>query len=52
LIRVRTKTTVAELEKIFEAIFSKVERESEQPKELDADFTTAAEEELDKLFGF
>ena len=26
--------------------------DGELPKELDADFTTAAEEELDKLFGF
>jgi predicted regulator of Ras-like GTPase activity (Roadblock/LC7/MglB family) len=52
LIRVRTRNAVAELEKIFDAIFSKVERESEFPKELDADFTSAAEEELDKLFGF
>ena len=52
LIRVRTKNAALELEKIFADIFSKVEREFVAPKELDTDFTTAAEEELDKLFGF
>ena len=52
LIRVRTKNAASELEKVFEDIFNKVERETAVPKEIDADFTSAAEEELDKLFGF
>jgi len=52
LIRVRTKNVALELERIFEDIFRKVESEYETPIEIDTDFTKAAEEELDKLFGF
>lgn len=52
LVRVKAKNTAAELEKIFSEIFSKLERETGPPKDIDADFTKAAEEELDKLFGF
>lgn len=52
LVRVKAKNTAAELEKIFEDIFSKLDRETEHPQEIDSDFTKAAEEELDKLFGF
>jgi len=52
LVRVRTRSIAAELEKIFEDIFNKVEREFTPSKEIDTDFTRAAEEELDKLFGF
>ena len=52
LVRVRTKNTATELEKIFEDIFRKVEREFGPTSELDTDFTKAAEEELDRLFGF
>jgi predicted regulator of Ras-like GTPase activity (Roadblock/LC7/MglB family) len=52
LVRVRAKNTAAELEKIFEAIFTKLERGTEPKKRIDKDFTKAAEEELDKLFGF
>jgi predicted regulator of Ras-like GTPase activity (Roadblock/LC7/MglB family) len=52
LIRVKAKNAAAELEKIFEDIFSKIGKEPSVPQELDADFTKAAEDELDKLFGF
>jgi predicted regulator of Ras-like GTPase activity (Roadblock/LC7/MglB family) len=52
LIRVKTKNTAAELEKIFSEIFNKLGREGGPPETLDTDFTKAAEEELDKLFGF
>lgn len=52
LVRVKAKNTAAELGKIFEDIFSKLEDETGSQKEIDADFTKAAEEELDKLFGF
>lgn len=52
LIRVKAKNAAAELEKIFEEIFSKLEKDSGPSSEIDADFTKAAEEELDKLFGF
>ncbi len=51
LVRVRTKNTAVELERIFEDIFRKVEEEAEPTKEIDSDFKRAAEEELDKLFG-
>ncbi|UCF71506.1 MAG: roadblock/LC7 domain-containing protein [candidate division WOR-3 bacterium] len=51
LVRVKTKSTVAELEKIFRGIFNKVRRESGPRKEIDDDFTRMAEEEIDKLFG-
>jgi len=50
LVRVKTKNTAAELEKIFSDIFSKLEKET-GPREISSDFTKAAEEELDKLFG-
>ena len=52
LVRVKAKNTAAELEKIFSEIFDKLEKETGPSKEIDADFTKAAEEELDKLFGF
>jgi predicted regulator of Ras-like GTPase activity (Roadblock/LC7/MglB family) len=52
LVRVKAKNTAAELEKIFTEIFSKLEKETGVTKEIDSDFTKAAEEELDKLFGF
>lgn len=52
LVRVKTKNTAAELEKIFTEIFSKLEKETGPSSDFDADFTKAAEEELDKLFGF
>ncbi len=51
LVRVKTKNTAAELEKIFTNIFNKLEKDAGASKEIDADFTKAAEEELDKLFG-
>jgi predicted regulator of Ras-like GTPase activity (Roadblock/LC7/MglB family) len=52
LVRVKVKNTAAELERIFDDIFKKLERESGRPDKIDSDFTKAAEEELDKLFGF
>jgi predicted regulator of Ras-like GTPase activity (Roadblock/LC7/MglB family) len=52
LVRVKAKNTAAELEKIFEDIFNKLDKETGPPSDIDADFTKAAEEELDKLFGF
>lgn len=52
LVRVKAKGTANELEKIFADIFNKLEHKSPQQKSLDVDFTKAAEEELDKLFGF
>lgn len=51
LVRVRTKNTAVELERIFEDIFRKVAEEAQPAKEIDSDFKKAAEEELDKLFG-
>jgi predicted regulator of Ras-like GTPase activity (Roadblock/LC7/MglB family) len=52
LVRVKTKNTAAELEKVFEEIFSKLDKGSGASQELNSDFSKAAEEELDKLFGF
>jgi len=52
LIRVKAKNTATELEKIFADIFNKLNKGSDAPKPIDIDFTKAAEEELDKLFGF
>lgn len=52
LVRVRTKSAALELERIFGDIFNKVDRTITPPKEIDSDFTKAAEQELDKLFGF
>ncbi|OGC42404.1 hypothetical protein A2Y85_07480 [candidate division WOR-3 bacterium RBG_13_43_14] len=52
LIRVKAKNGAAELEKIFEEIFNKLDKDTSASSEIDADFTKAAEEELDKLFGF
>ncbi|MBI5805567.1 MAG: roadblock/LC7 domain-containing protein [bacterium] len=54
LVRVRTKQTVAELIKMFQAIFAKLE-ESPQPPPLSgsnfgSDFASEAESELDNLF--
>lgn len=51
LVRVKTKNTVAELERTFNGIFSKVEKETEPKKEIDDEFTRMAEEEIDRLFG-
>lgn len=51
LVRVKTKSTVTELEKTFRGIFSKVKKESVPRKEIDDDFTRIAEEEIDRLFG-
>ncbi|KPL13278.1 hypothetical protein AMJ74_05530 [candidate division WOR_3 bacterium SM1_77] len=51
LVRVKTKNTVAELERTFNGIFSKVEKETEPKKEIDDEFTRIAEEEIDRLFG-
>ena len=51
LVRVKTRGTVAELEKAFHGLFSKVEKEAEPSKEIDDDFTRMAEEEIDRLFG-
>ncbi len=51
LVRVKTKSTVTELEKTFRNIFTKVKRESRPKKEIDDDFTRMAEEEIDRLFG-
>ncbi len=51
LVRVKTKNVAAELERIFGEIFKKIEEEVTPAKEIDSDFTKAAEEELDKLFG-
>lgn len=51
LVRVKTKSTVAELEKTFRGIFNKVRKEAEPRKEIDDDFTRMAEEEIDRLFG-
>jgi len=52
LVRVKAKNTANELEKIFEDIFAKLGKEKPQQKPFDIDFTKAAEDELDKLFGF
>ncbi len=52
LVRVKAKNTAMELEKIFNDIFSKLEKDSGTTTKIDADFTKTAEEELDKLFGF
>ncbi|MEO0095104.1 MAG: roadblock/LC7 domain-containing protein [candidate division WOR-3 bacterium] len=52
LVRVKTKNTAQELEKIFEDIFKKLGKEQLAQKPFDLDFTKAAEDELDKLFGF
>ena len=51
LVRVKTKNTVAELERAFREIFSKVEKKTEPKKEIDDEFTRIAEEEIDRLFG-
>ena len=51
LVRVKTKNTAVELERIFEDIFRKIETEAGPAREIDSDFRRAAEEELDKLFG-
>ncbi|MDD3803212.1 MAG: roadblock/LC7 domain-containing protein [bacterium] len=51
LIRVRIKTSVAELEKIFKNIFSKLNSNAPRVKEtFNDDFKKAAESELDDLF--
>ncbi len=52
LIRIKARNAASELEKIFTEIFTKLEHETGPARELDSDFTKAAEEELDKLFGF
>jgi predicted regulator of Ras-like GTPase activity (Roadblock/LC7/MglB family) len=52
LVRVKAKNTAAELEKIFAEIFSKIGKERVTKKPFDIDFTKAAEDELDRLFGF
>lgn len=52
LVRVKAKNSAAELEKIFNDIFDKLDKQTGPKKALDLDFTKAAEEELDKLFGF
>jgi hypothetical protein len=51
LVRVKAKNSAGELEKIFADIFNKLDQTGPK-KGLDIDFTKAAEEELDKLFGF
>jgi len=51
LIRIRIKTTVSELEKIFTNIFAKLNSSSEKMKDtFNEDFKKAAESELDDLF--
>jgi len=50
LVRVKAKNTAAELERIFGDIFSKLQKET-TVRRIDTDFTKAAEDELDKLFG-
>ncbi len=53
LVRVRTKQTVAELEKLFQNIFAKLEgAPAGQPQEstFGTDFASEAESELDNLF--
>ncbi len=51
LIRVRIKTAVADLERIFKNIFSKLSSNSGRAKEtFNDDFKKAAESELDDLF--
>jgi predicted regulator of Ras-like GTPase activity (Roadblock/LC7/MglB family) len=52
LVRVKAKNSAGELEKIFADIFNKLDKQTGPKKGLDIDFTKAAEEELDKLFGF
>ncbi|MEO0136506.1 MAG: roadblock/LC7 domain-containing protein [candidate division WOR-3 bacterium] len=52
LVRVKVKNTAQELEKIFEDIFKKLGKDQIGQKPFDLDFTKAAEDELDKLFGF
>jgi predicted regulator of Ras-like GTPase activity (Roadblock/LC7/MglB family) len=52
LVRVKAKNSANELEKIFNDIFDKLDKQGGPKKGLDIDFTKAAEEELDKLFGF
>lgn len=51
LVRVKTRTTVAELEKTFRMLFSKVQQGAVARKEIDADFGRIAEKEIDRLFG-
>jgi len=51
LIRIRIKTTVTELEKIFTNIFAKLNSNSERMRDtFNEDFKKAAESELDDLF--
>ncbi|MEO0234027.1 MAG: roadblock/LC7 domain-containing protein [candidate division WOR-3 bacterium] len=51
LIRIRIKTTVTELERIFNNIFAKLNSNTERMKDtFNEDFKKAAESELDDLF--
>ncbi|MEJ5307498.1 MAG: roadblock/LC7 domain-containing protein [candidate division WOR-3 bacterium] len=51
LIRIRIKTTVTELERIFNNIFAKLSSNTERMKDtFNEDFKKAAESELDDLF--
>ncbi|MEO0289087.1 MAG: roadblock/LC7 domain-containing protein [candidate division WOR-3 bacterium] len=51
LIRIRIKTTVTELERIFNNIFAKLSSNTERMKDtFNEDFKKAAENELDDLF--
>lgn len=51
LIRIRIKTTVTELERIFNNIFAKLSSNNERMKDtFNEDFKKAAESELDDLF--
>jgi predicted regulator of Ras-like GTPase activity (Roadblock/LC7/MglB family) len=53
LVRIKTKATSEALERIFANIFKKIDHGPEKKSsKIDSDFTKAAEEELDKLFGF
>ncbi len=53
LVRIKAKATAENLEKIFNTIFKKIDTgPAKKATKIDTDFTKAAEEELDKLFGF
>ncbi len=53
LVRIKTKATAEALERLFAEIFKKIDKGGvKKPSKIDSDFTKAAEEELDKLFGF
>lgn len=53
LVRIKAKASAEALDRIFSNIFKKIEKgTTKKTTKIDTDFTKAAEEELDKLFGF